>query len=166
MRRCLTLALQIALVTLLASPALAQVCPIGRSRSSCHSRPAERRMRCRASSPTFCRANGANRSSSITGRARPVTSAPKPSVYHAPPDGYTLLSAPPPPLVINHNLYPKLGFDPTKFEPIIVDGAGSERTDRQSQAIKAASVPELIAYLKENPDKVLVATQGSAARRI
>src|SRR5262245_42828756 len=24
------------------------------------------------------------------------------------PDGYTLLSAPPPPLVINHNLYPKL----------------------------------------------------------
>ena len=28
------------------------------------------------------------------------------------PDGYTLLSSPPPPLVINQNLYPKLGFDP------------------------------------------------------
>ena len=40
--------------------------------------------------------------------------------YHADPDGYTLLSSPPPPLVINHNLYPRLGFDPTKFEPIIV----------------------------------------------
>src|SRR5512132_4513937 len=42
------------------------------------------------------------------------------SVYRSPPDGYTLLCAPPPPLVINQNLYPKLGFDPTKFEPIIV----------------------------------------------
>ena len=31
-----------------------------------------------------------------------------------------LLSSPPPPLVINQNLYPKLGFDPAKFEPIIV----------------------------------------------
>src|SRR5207253_9825300 len=33
----------------------------------------------------------------------------------ADPDGYSLLSAPPPPLVINHNLYPKLGFDPMEF---------------------------------------------------
>src|SRR5512138_255897 len=41
-------------------------------------------------------------------------------VFHAEPDGYTLLSSPPPPLVINHNLYPKLAYDPTKFEPVIV----------------------------------------------
>ena len=34
------------------------------------------------------------------------------TVAKSEPDGYTLLSAPPPPLVINHNLYPKLGFDP------------------------------------------------------
>src|SRR3954447_6400819 len=40
--------------------------------------------------------------------------------YHSAADGYTLLSAPPPPLVINQSLYPKLGFDPGKFEPIIV----------------------------------------------
>src|SRR5215470_17637309 len=32
--------------------------------------------------------------------------------YKAEPDGYTLLSAPPPPLVINQNLYPRLNFDP------------------------------------------------------
>jgi Uncharacterized protein conserved in bacteria len=38
-------------------------------------------------------------------------------VYHSAPDGYTLLSSAPPPLVINHNLYPKLAIDPTKFEP-------------------------------------------------
>src|ERR1700754_3892250 len=37
------------------------------------------------------------------------------AAYRAEPDGYTLLSAPPPPLVINHNLYPKLAFDPTQF---------------------------------------------------
>src|SRR5262245_47322359 len=36
------------------------------------------------------------------------------------PDGYTLLSAPPPPLVINHNLYPRLGFDPTEFVPVVI----------------------------------------------
>ncbi|MFL6828324.1 MAG: Bug family tripartite tricarboxylate transporter substrate binding protein, partial [Bradyrhizobium sp.] len=41
-------------------------------------------------------------------------------VYHSGPDGYTLLSSPPPPLVINQNLYPNLGFDPAKFEPIVV----------------------------------------------
>ena len=42
------------------------------------------------------------------------------AAFKAEPDGYTLLSAPPPPLVINHNLYPKLGFDPTEFVPIII----------------------------------------------
>src|SRR6202140_3475916 len=38
------------------------------------------------------------------------------------PDGYTLLSAPPPPLVINQNLYPHLDFDPLQFMPITVVG--------------------------------------------
>src|ERR1700754_3678442 len=40
-------------------------------------------------------------------------------VYRSAPDGYTLLSAPPPPLVINQSLF-KLGFDPALFEPIAV----------------------------------------------
>jgi hypothetical protein len=35
-----------------------------------------------------------------------------------PPGGYTLLSSPPPPLVINQNLYPRLGFDPAAFVPV------------------------------------------------
>src|SRR4029077_18320774 len=42
----------------------------------------------------------------------------------ADPDGYTLLSAPPPPLVINQNLYPHLDFDPAQFVPIAVLGRG------------------------------------------
>src|SRR5581483_9288371 len=41
-------------------------------------------------------------------------------VSRAAPDGYTLLSSPPPPLVINQNLYSHLGFDPDQFEPIVV----------------------------------------------
>src|SRR5581483_3581673 len=43
-------------------------------------------------------------------------------VAKADPDGYTLLSAPPPPLVINQNLYPHLDFDPLQFVPIVVLG--------------------------------------------
>src|SRR3954462_4333029 len=42
------------------------------------------------------------------------------AVFKAEPDGYTLLSAPPPPIVINQNLYPRLGFDPAAFEPIAI----------------------------------------------
>ena len=53
-------------------------------------------------------------------------------VYHSAPDGYTLLSSAPPPLVINHNLYPKLGYDPTKFEPDHRHGPCAECADRQS----------------------------------
>src|SRR5262245_11840718 len=44
-------------------------------------------------------------------------------VYKAEPDGYTLLSAPPPPLVINHNLYPRLGYDPSRFMTVSVMAA-------------------------------------------
>src|SRR5438067_3734912 len=82
-------------------------------------------------------------------------------VYHSVPDGYTLLSSPPPPLVINHNLYPKLGFDPTKFEPIIVMAHVPNALIVNPNKIKASSVPELIAWLRENPDKITAATQGN-----
>ena len=44
------------------------------------------------------------------------------AVAKADPDGQTLLPRPPPPLVINQNLYPKLGFDPTEFVPIVIMG--------------------------------------------
>ena len=58
------------------------------------------------------------------------------AVAKAEPDGYTLLSAPPPPLVINHNLYPKLNFDPTEFVPDRHHGAGAERARRQSRSCR------------------------------
>jgi tripartite-type tricarboxylate transporter receptor subunit TctC len=83
------------------------------------------------------------------------------AVYRSPPDGYTLLSAPPPPLVINQNLYPKLGYDPTKFEPIIVMAQVPNALIVNPNTIKASSLPELIDFLRQNPGKVTSATQGN-----
>ena len=82
-------------------------------------------------------------------------------VYKSAPDGYTLLSAPPPPLVVNQNLYPNLGFDPTKFEPIIVTAQVPNALLVNPNKLKAATLPELIDYLKQHPDTVTAATQGN-----
>jgi tripartite-type tricarboxylate transporter receptor subunit TctC len=82
------------------------------------------------------------------------------AVAKAEPDGYTLLSAPPPPLVINHNLYPKLGFDPTQFVPIIIMGRVPNALVVNPK-VPFKNVAELIAYAKANPGKVTSATQGN-----
>jgi tripartite-type tricarboxylate transporter receptor subunit TctC len=83
------------------------------------------------------------------------------AAYRAEPDGYTLLSAPPPPLVINQNLYPKLGFDPTQFAPIAVMGIVPNALIVNPDKIAAKTVPEFIAYAQANPGKITVATQGN-----
>src|SRR3954469_14312272 len=82
-------------------------------------------------------------------------------VYHAAPDGYTLLSSPPPPLVINQNLYPKLGYDPTKFEPVVVMAQVPNALMVNPHNIKATNASELIAFLKGNSDRTICATQGN-----
>jgi tripartite-type tricarboxylate transporter receptor subunit TctC len=82
-------------------------------------------------------------------------------VYRSDPDGYTLLSSPPPPLVINQNLYPKLGFDPAKFEPVVVMAQVPNALIVNPKKLKASSTSELIDYLQKNPDKVTAATQGN-----
>ncbi len=82
-------------------------------------------------------------------------------VYRAAPDGYTLLSAPPPPLVINQNLYPHLTFDPGKFEPIVIMAQIPNAVLANPGKIAASNIGELIDYLKKNPDKVTDATQGN-----
>jgi tripartite-type tricarboxylate transporter receptor subunit TctC len=81
--------------------------------------------------------------------------------YRSAPDGYTLLSAPPPPLVINQSLYPKLGFDPAKFEPIIVMAQVPNALIINPDKVKATSLRELVEYLQKNPDKLTAATQGN-----
>jgi tripartite-type tricarboxylate transporter receptor subunit TctC len=77
------------------------------------------------------------------------------------PDGYTLLAAPPPPLVINQNLYPHLDFDPTQFVPIAVMGRVPNGLIVNPGRIAADTVSDFIAYAKANDGKLTDATQGN-----
>jgi tripartite-type tricarboxylate transporter receptor subunit TctC len=81
-------------------------------------------------------------------------------VYKAEPDGYTLLSAPPPPLVINPSLYPKLAFDPTQFVPVTLIGS-IPNVMLVHPKVTATSVREFMALARENPDRFNYASQGS-----
>ena len=83
------------------------------------------------------------------------------TAYNATPDGYTLLSAPPPPLVINQNLYPNLAFDPTQFVPISIMGIVPNALVVNPRKITAGTVADFIAYAKANPGKLSAATQGN-----
>jgi tripartite-type tricarboxylate transporter receptor subunit TctC len=83
------------------------------------------------------------------------------TAYNAVPDGYTLLSAPPPPLVVNQNLYPNLPFDPTRFVPISIMGIVPNALVVNSKKITAGTVADFIAFAKANPGKVSAATQGN-----
>jgi tripartite-type tricarboxylate transporter receptor subunit TctC len=85
------------------------------------------------------------------------------SVFLSEPDGYTLLSAPPPPLVINKNLYPKLGYDSDQFVPISVMGVVPNAIVVNPKNVPQKTVAEFIAYAKSNPGKVTVATQGNGS---
>ena len=82
-------------------------------------------------------------------------------VANADPDGYTLLSSPPPPLVINQNLYPKLGFDPLAFFPISVMAIVPNALVVNPVKITADTVPQFITLARANPGKITSATQGN-----
>ncbi|MFZ0839459.1 MAG: tripartite tricarboxylate transporter substrate binding protein [Xanthobacteraceae bacterium] len=83
------------------------------------------------------------------------------AVANADPDGYTLLSSPPPPLVVNQNLYPKLGFDPGAFVPISVMAVVPTALVVNPARIAANTVPDFIAMARANPGKITAATQGN-----
>ena len=82
------------------------------------------------------------------------------AVFRSEPDGYTLMSSPPPPLVINKLLYPKLSYDPDQFVPISVIGAIPNVLLVHPQ-VGANSVAELISIAKQNPGKLNYASQGN-----
>ncbi len=77
------------------------------------------------------------------------------------PDGYTLLASPPPPLVINQNLYPHLEFDPLQFVPIVVMARVPNALVVNPDKIAANNIRDFIAYAQANPGKVTDATQGN-----
>jgi len=83
-------------------------------------------------------------------------------VFRAEPDGYTLLSAPPPPLVINKLLYPKLTYDPAQFVPITVIAA-IPNVLLVHPRTKVDTVQELIALAKANPGRLNYASQGNGS---
>jgi len=82
------------------------------------------------------------------------------AVFRAEPDGYTLLSSPPPPLVINKLIYPKLAYDPAQFTPVTVIGAIPNVLLVHPQT-GVNSLQEFIALVKAHPGKFNYASQGS-----
>ncbi len=82
------------------------------------------------------------------------------AVFRAEPDGYTLLSAPPPPLVINRLLYPKLSYDSTQFVPMSVIGA-IPNVLLVHPKVAANTVGEFISLVKNSPGKFNYASQGN-----
>jgi tripartite-type tricarboxylate transporter receptor subunit TctC len=84
------------------------------------------------------------------------------AVYRAEPDGYTLLSAPPPPLVINRLLYQRLSYDSSQFVPITVIGA-IPNVLLVHPKTNVSTVQEFIALAKANPGKLNYASQGSGS---
>jgi tripartite-type tricarboxylate transporter receptor subunit TctC len=82
-------------------------------------------------------------------------------VFRSEPDGYTLMSAPPPPLVINRLLYPNLAYDSTQFVPMSVMAAiPNVLLVHPKHDVK--NVQEFIALVKANPGKFNYASQGNA----
>jgi tripartite-type tricarboxylate transporter receptor subunit TctC len=83
------------------------------------------------------------------------------AAFKSDPDGYTLFASPPPPLVINQNLFPRLNFDPAQFIPIAVMGKVPNSLLTNSPRLKdAKTVADVIAYAKANPGQLNAATQG------
>lgn len=84
------------------------------------------------------------------------------AVFKAEPDGYTLLTTPPSPLVINKGLYARLGYDSDAFVPVTVIGAVPTVLIVHPK-LSANSVQQLIAFAKANPDRLNYASQGSGS---
>jgi tripartite-type tricarboxylate transporter receptor subunit TctC len=82
--------------------------------------------------------------------------------FRAEPDGHTLLVAPPPALVINQSLYPKLSFDPAKFVPVTII-ATVPNALLVHPKVPATNVQEFIAYAKANGSNLNYASQGNGS---
>jgi tripartite-type tricarboxylate transporter receptor subunit TctC len=82
--------------------------------------------------------------------------------YQSEPDGYTLLLSPPGPLAINQSLYKQLSYKPQEFVPLTIVGSLPNVVIVRKE-LPVASLKELIAYVKANPDKVTFGSQGNGA---
>lgn len=84
-------------------------------------------------------------------------------VANAKPDGYTIMFGTSGPLAINVSLYKKQQYDPLKsFTPIIRIGH-LPNILVVHPSVPAHNMQELIAYAKQNPDKLSYASSGNGA---
>jgi tripartite-type tricarboxylate transporter receptor subunit TctC len=80
-------------------------------------------------------------------------------VFHADPDGYTLLASQPAPITTALFLYKSLNYDPAQLTPVaIMSHVPNVLLVRPD--FPAKTVQELIAYAKANPGKLNYASQG------
>jgi tripartite-type tricarboxylate transporter receptor subunit TctC len=83
------------------------------------------------------------------------------AVWRAEPDGYTLLSTPPAPLVINPSLYEKLPYDPAQLVPVSVVAAIPSVLLVNAAKVPADTLQDFVALVRANPDKFNYASQGT-----
>ena len=83
-------------------------------------------------------------------------------VFRAEADGYTLLSTPPAPLVINPSLYAKLAYDPSQFVPVTVM-ASIPSVMLVPPKLGVSSVAEFISLARSKPGKLNYASQGTTS---
>lgn len=82
--------------------------------------------------------------------------------FRSEPDGYTLVGLPAGTVVINQFVQKKLPFEPEELVPAALL-AKSPITLSVRTTLPLNSVPELIAYAKQNPGKLTFATQGAGS---
>ncbi len=76
------------------------------------------------------------------------------------PDGYTLLMAPAPTMAVNVSLYKNLPYDPTSDFSLIGLLSGTPFVLMVNVDLPVKSVPDLLAYAKANPGKMVFASAG------
>jgi tripartite-type tricarboxylate transporter receptor subunit TctC len=83
------------------------------------------------------------------------------AVVRSPPDGYTLLAAALSTNTINQSLYTNLNFDFVRDIAMVAGISESPLVLEVNPSLPVNSVPELIAYVRANPNKISLASFGS-----
>lgn len=83
------------------------------------------------------------------------------AVKTAEPDGNTLLATPIAPMAVYQSVYPALDYDPVKDFAPVSQVATFEFGICIDPKIPAGNLPELVAWLKANPDKANFGTPGA-----
>ncbi len=83
-------------------------------------------------------------------------------VARAEPDGYTLMASPPPPLVVNQFLYPRIAYDASLFVPVSVMAA-VPTVLAVNPKVPAQTLAEFLALARARPGQINYASQGSGS---